>query len=114
MGRFVEMCRRRSLKVNTGKSKVMLLGEEEGLECEVCAEGIRLEHVLKFKYFGCVLDESGTDDAECSRKVAIGREVTGAITSLVNARSLQLECARVLYECHCWCLFLRMVLLLEE
>ena len=35
----------RSLKVNTGKSKVMLLGEEEGLECEVCAEGIRLEHV---------------------------------------------------------------------
>ena len=44
------------------------------------------------------MDESGTDDAECSRKVAIGREVTGAITSLVNARSLQLECAMVLYE----------------
>ena len=33
-GRFVEVCRRRSLKVNTVKSKVMVLGGEEGLECE--------------------------------------------------------------------------------
>ena len=24
--------------------------------------GIRLEHVSEFKYFGCVLDESGTDE----------------------------------------------------
>ena len=34
--RFVYACRRRGLTVNTGKSKVMVLGEEEGLECEVC------------------------------------------------------------------------------
>ena len=36
MGRFTEVCRRRGLKVNESKSKVILLGEEEGLECEVC------------------------------------------------------------------------------
>ena len=24
---------------------------------------MRLEHVSEFKYFGCVLDESGTDEA---------------------------------------------------
>ena len=30
------------LKVNAGKSKVMVLGWEEGLECEVCVDGIRL------------------------------------------------------------------------
>ena len=47
---------------------------------------------------GYVLDESGTDEAECSRKVASGRRVSGAVRSLVNARSLQLECARVLHE----------------
>ena len=35
---------------------------------------------------------------QCSRKVASGRRVTGAIKSLVNARSLQLECAWVLHE----------------
>ena len=30
VGRFVEVCRRRGLKVNAGKSKVMVLSREEG------------------------------------------------------------------------------------
>ena len=41
VGRFVGVCRRRGLKINAGKSKVMVLGEEEGLECEVCVDVIR-------------------------------------------------------------------------
>ena len=41
--RFIEMCRRRSLKVNAGKSKMVVLSGEEGLECKVCG---------KVKYLG--------------------------------------------------------------
>ena len=41
---------------------------------------------------GCVLEESG------SRKVPSGRRVAGAIRSVVNARDLLLDCARVLHE----------------
>ena len=63
MGRFIEVCRRRGLKGNVGKSKVMLLDVEEGLECEICADRIRLEHVSEFKYLGCVLEESDTNEA---------------------------------------------------
>ena len=29
--------------------------------------GVRLEHVSEFRYLGCVLDEAGTNGAECSR-----------------------------------------------
>ena len=47
-----------------------------------------LEKVSEFKYLGCVLDESGSDEEECSRKVASGRRVAGTIRSLVNSRSL--------------------------
>ena len=46
VGRFIKVCRRRSLKANAGKSKVMVLNGEEG-----------------FKYLGCVLNESGRDEA---------------------------------------------------
>ena len=67
MERFVEVCRRRGLKVNAGKSKVMVLGGEEGLECDVSVDRIRLEYVLELIYLGCVSDESGTDEAECNR-----------------------------------------------
>ena len=39
VGRFIKVYMRRGLKVNVGKSKVILIGREEGLECEVCANG---------------------------------------------------------------------------
>ena len=32
VGHLIEVCRRRGLKVNAGKSNVMVLGGEEGLE----------------------------------------------------------------------------------
>ena len=51
---------RRGLKVSTGNNKVMVLNGEEELECEVHVDGIRLQHVSEFKYFGCVLNESDT------------------------------------------------------
>ena len=72
----------------------MVLKGEEGLECEAHIDRIHLEHVSEFKYLGCVF---GTDEVECSRKVISGRMVAGAIRSLVNARHLQLEFARVLH-----------------
>ena len=50
--------------------------------------------------------ESGTNQADCSRKVASGRRVAGVVRFLVNDRSLQLECVRFCMS-HCWCLFLR-------
>ena len=35
VGRFVEVSKRRGLKVNADESKVMVLGGEEGLEYEI-------------------------------------------------------------------------------
>ena len=49
----------------------------------------------EFKYLGCVLDESDTYETECHRKVASKKRVPGAIRSLINARGLQLEFAKV-------------------
>ena len=69
------------------------------MELEVCVDGMQLEHVSEFKYLVCVLYNSGTDKAVCYRKVESGRRVARAIRSLVNARSLHLECATCSYVC---------------
>ena len=53
VGRFVEVCNRRGLKFNAGKSKVIVMNREEGLECEVHIDGVRLEHVSEMKYLEC-------------------------------------------------------------
>ena len=52
----------------------------------------------ELKYFGYVLHESGTDEADCRKKMASGRMVGGNIRSLVNGRGLQLQCAWALHE----------------
>ena len=70
------------IEVNADNSKVMVVGGEEGLGCEVRMDGARLEQVSELKYFRCVLDESSTDISECSRKVASGKKVAGAIRSV--------------------------------
>ena len=59
---------------------------------------MQLEHVSEFKYLRCVLDESGTDKAQCRIKVTSERRVADAIKSQVNARGLQFECATILHE----------------
>ena len=53
----------------------MVLNREEGLDFEVSVDEVQLEHVSEFKYLRGVLDESGTDEAEYSRKVASGKRV---------------------------------------
>ena len=88
VGRFAEVCRRREMKVNAAKSRVKVMNEEDGLECEVHVDRIRLEYVSEFKYLGYVLDESGTDGAKCSGKVASGRKVACTVRSLVKAKGL--------------------------
>ena len=60
-------------------------------------------NMSKFKYLGCVLNESGAYEAVCRRKAVSGMRVGGTNRSLVIVRGLQLECARVLHEaCACF------------
>ena len=92
--RFIDVCRR-GLKVNAGKSKVIIMNGEEGLECEVHVDGVCSEHLSKLKYLGCVLDEAGTGGVEFNRKVTSERRVAGAIRSLVNV-PVPCTCSNVL------------------
>ena len=57
----------------------MVHNREKGLECEVCLEEMRYEHMSEFKYLGCVFGESATDEVECGRKVASGKRVACGI-----------------------------------
>ena len=50
VGRFVEVCRRRGLKLNAGKSKVMVLNREEGLEGEVHVHQVQTRQNLVGKW----------------------------------------------------------------
>ena len=46
------------------------------MECDISVDETRLEQASEFKYLRYVLDESGTDVAQCNRKVVIERKIT--------------------------------------
>ena len=104
--RFFEVFKCRGLKVIGDKSKIIVLNGEEGLEVRRARMGQDWSMSRNINTSD-VLDESGTDDAECHRKVTSQRKVGGVIRFLATVRDLQLECARVLQET---CLFLCVVL----
>ena len=64
-----------------------------------------MEYVSEFKYLGCDLDESGTDEVECRRKVASGRRVAGAIRLILKkifespSFEEQIEISKFLFRC---------------
>ena len=61
-----------------------------------------------FKYIGCVLDESGTDEAACYRKVASGRRAAGATGLWLMLRVCSLSVLGYSMS-HCSCLLLCVV-----
>ena len=71
---LVEVCRRRGLKVNAGKRKLIVLGGEEGLWSGVCidgmpllvGEGLQVLLALRLMLEVCSLSVLGTCVSYCS------------------------------------------------
>ncbi len=77
---FHSVCSRKKLRVNAGKSKVMVFGRKEveivnfgnpyrvsvpvDERCELVMGGERMEVVKEFKYFGTVLSKHGDMEGE--------------------------------------------------
>ena len=77
---FVEVCRKKDLKVNEGKSKVMLMNQEDGLKFEVHLMGF-IQSMCPNSNIWDVFQTTGTDGAKCNRKVANGKGMVDAIRS---------------------------------
>ena len=69
---------------------------------------MRLELVLEFKYFGCVLDKSVTDDPEYHRKV-----VSGGMLQVLLGPWLMLEVCSVKGFCMRYWLCLSLCMLVR-
>ena len=73
---------------------MVLVGEDESV-CDVLIDEMDLNYASAFKYMWYFLYEKGIDGEGCCRKLTSRRKVTGGVISLVNPKSFQLQCARV-------------------
>jgi len=83
------------LKVNTGKTEVMLSSREKRQLKVVDSGGVALNQVTKFKYLGLMLEEEGRSESAVRARVAAGwnkwREVSGVVGDRRMPRKLKVK-----------------------
>ncbi len=112
VGVFNSVCKRRQLKVNVNKSKVMVceqsrtdvvdfvcpyrLGTEFEKEGKIILNGEEMEEVNEFKYLGSVMCKHGGTEGETRERALQERKVLGSLGRIMNGRSVSIEVKRVL------------------
>ncbi len=107
---FDSVCKRRKLKVNVNKSKVMVCEQSRseavdfvcpyrvGIECEkdckITLNGEEMEKVNEFKYFGSITSKHGGTEGEARERALQGRRVAGSLGRIMNGRSVSMEVKR--------------------
>ena len=109
VGQFVEVCRRRGLRVNAGKSRVILLN---GLECEVYVGRIRLEHVSEILN---IWDVFWTNQVHTRHSVVGKWRVGGGLQVLLGLQLMLRICSlSVLESCMKHCLHLSLCMAVRQ
>ena len=96
---FGGVCKRRKLRVNVDKSKVMKIGESDDPEMlNIRLNGDRMELVDSFKYLGSCFSSDGRVKGDVSMRVHEGVKAFGAMARVWNERSVSIGVKRDLYE----------------
>ena len=104
---FYSVWKRRKLKVNAGKSKVMVFErkEEEAIDfstayrvrlppvarCRIILGNEEMEEVNEFKYLGTVLCKHGGMEGEIRERVMKGRSVVGSLAGVMKGRNVSMD-----------------------
>ena len=112
---FERVCGQKGLKINPGKSKVLVFEEEEtdeGMELEIRVGGVVLEEVKVFRYLGMDLGKEGGMKEEIDHRVGEGTRALSGLRELWKEGDLSLKlkismfekiCVpAVLYGCETW------------
>ncbi len=101
--KLYNVCRKRNLKVNTGKNKVMVFERREDVidfnvayrvrmlavaRCTITFGRGKMEEVSEFKYLETVLWKHGNMEGETSGQVMKGRRVMGPPAGVVQGRNV--------------------------
>ena len=96
---FGVVCKRRKLKVNVGKSKVMVCSRDrQRVQLRVRLNGELLEEVESFKYLGSVISKDAGVSMDVRQRVNEGAAAYGAMKSIWRVKEVGMNAKRTLYE----------------
>jgi len=95
---FGHVCEKRNLKVNVGKSKVMVFERDEVTNCEVWLNNQVMENVSSFKYLGSMMSKEGSIEDDVHERVQQGKKVAGTLNAVIRNRAVSMEVKKSLHD----------------
>ena len=96
---FGVVCERRKLRVNVGKSKVMVCSRErQRTELSVRLKGEILEEVESFRYLGSKISKNAEISVEVEQRMKEGMATYGAMKSIWKVKEVGMNVKKALYE----------------
>ena len=96
---FERACDGMGLKINVGKSKVLMVKKGEMGSCEkVRVSGEEMQEMDKFNYLGVMISTDGGMGEEVAHRVLEGRKVCGTMAKLWKENMISRGVKRELYE----------------
>lgn len=87
-----EQCDKYGLRINTKKTKLMIISREEIIEEEILIRGEKIERVPKFKYLGCFIDENTNHETEIKKcRIEQARAAFMKMSKILCARNVNLS-----------------------
>ncbi|GBP89135.1 hypothetical protein EVAR_67931_1 [Eumeta japonica] len=89
VNRMNDSVKKRGVKMNFGKTKVMVFERGESTtECDLLIEGEKVEQVKEFVYLDSLFTNDGKYDRDVERRVNAGIKVNGALFSIINSKNV--------------------------
>src|SRR6266576_1795586 len=95
LNRLERKCREYGMKINVGKTKVMRIGDKEGVKLKV--NGKNIQQVMEYRYLGTRLTCKWNSEAEIKARIGMAKEAFNRKKRILRKR---------LAKCFVWSVFL--------
>lgn len=94
------------LRINTDKTKVMVISRTPALQADISVNGKSIQHVNKFKYLGSWIEESLDPDAEVRSRIEQARTTFLNMRNLLTNQQLKLGLRYRFVKCYVYSVLL--------
>lgn len=101
-----EQCEKYGLRINTKKTKLMIVSREEVIDHDIRIRGEKIERVPKFKYLGCFIDENINHDTEIKCRIGQARAAFMKLSKILCTRDVNISLRTRLLKCYIFSILL--------
>lgn len=102
LNRVSEASEKYGLKINIGKTKMMIISKDGAENAQLELSGEHIERVQHFKYLGAWMNEDMNPDEEIKSRIALAKDAFSSWHKVLTSRDLCVQLRLKILKCYVW------------